>query len=264
MHNRCFVLCLSGLATGGAVVAIAVSCSDQPAARCTAGRGAYSARYLPTSGPDAGGCVIPGEALFVEIYAPPPQDLSPASIAIGGASIGNAVANSMPDPDPAHTPYSLGRFSTPYPGGDGFCNVPSLTGAEQRVPAKPPTPAPEDAGPDAEGMPGIPATTIRYAWQNVRLYVTPTAPGTQLVGDLTYTVDDCTATYHVQALYPAVPCATQLDDAGTMGPDETLCDPNPAPDKGRPVGSGIGPDLKVVCDPTLLLCVLAGDPPSLK
>ena len=98
----------------------------------------------------------------------------------------------------------------------------------------------------------------------MRIYVTALAQGTQLAGDFTYTVDDCTASYRVRALYPMVSCATQPDDAGVVHADPTLCDPNAEPDAMRPVGSEFLPNESVTCDPTLLLCVLAGDPPSLR
>jgi hypothetical protein len=258
-----FLLVLSTAAAAGAGLCLAVSCSDQPAVRCSAGRGSWSAKYLQTSGPDAGSCALPGEIIFLETYNPPPTQLAPASMAIEGTSIATAVGQSAPDPIAAHTRFALGSFTTTFPGSDKFCAVPTLTAAEQDVPGVAAMPAPDDAGPEAAGTPAIPATTIRYAWDHVRVYVTAAAQGTELVGELTYTVDGCTATYHVQALYPSVSCAVPLDDAGTMGPDPTLCDPNAAPDKGRPVGSGILPDVDVVCDPTLLLCVLARDPPSL-
>jgi hypothetical protein len=258
------LLVVSTLTLAVAGAGIVVSCSDQPAARCQAGRGGWAAKYIQTSGPDAGGCVVPGEALIIETYNPPPAQLSPASVAIGWPSIATAVGQSSPDPNTAHTPYAFGPFATTYPGSDGFCNVPTLTVAEQDVPAVPPMPPPADAGPEAAGTPAIPATTIRYAWDHVRVYATTTAQGTELVGELTYAVDNCTATYHVQALYPKVPCAL-LDDAGTpVGPDPTACDPYANPNAGRATGSGILPDVKVVCDPALLLCVLAGDPPSLR
>jgi len=264
VDNRTLLLFLSGLAAAGAALCIAVSCSDQPPTRCASGRGPYSAKYLQTSGPDAGSCALPGEQVFLQLYNAPPGELAPGSIAIAGTSIANAVGNSMPDPNTAHSPYSSGKFATALPNSDNFCDVPSLSVAEQDVPERPAIPPPDDAGPDAMETPAIPATKITYSWEKVRLYVTHATQGAQLVGDLTYTVDDCTAKYHVQALFPSVSCAVEVDDAGTMGPDVSLCDPNAAPEKGRPVGSGIGPDLKVVCDPTLLLCVLAGDPPSLR
>ncbi len=153
------------------------------------------------------------------------------------------------------------------------------------VPAIPPDP---DAGPDAEGIPEVPATNIKYAWSNVRVVVTPTALGTQMVGDLTYTKDGCDATYRVTALFPSIGCEKTIDeDAGTTAPNFCACLPYADPANNRPAGSGLGENLfgpqpppdqaceksdqaaaaleaqaKVMCHPELHLCVLKGEPPN--
>ncbi len=119
--------------------------------------------------------------------------------------------------------------------------------------------------------PAVPATSIKYEWSNVRFYVTPAAPGTQLVGDLTYTKDGCVATYHVTAVYPSVSCQQLnadgdpvFDMAGNpvLAPD--LCLPEADPAAGRPTGSGINPDFPVECEPKTALCVLTKEVPALK
>lgn len=70
-----------------------------------------------------------------------------------------------------------------------------------------------------------------------------------------------------------VPCDPAVDDPnlclpfGIGEPEEKLCDaePDPEPEYALPFGSGIPPEANVRCDPTLLLCVLAGDTiPSVK
>src|SRR5262245_44377113 len=120
---------MAALAVFVAGAVAAASCSARPATRCGAGRGAWSAKYLPPSGPDAGACVVSGEVLFLQTYNPPPTELSPASIAIEGTSVAGAVAASGPDPDSAHTPFALGAFGAVYPSSDGFCDVASLGAA---------------------------------------------------------------------------------------------------------------------------------------
>ena len=61
---------------------------------------------------------------------------------------------------------------------------------------------------------------------------------------------------------------TSDSDAGmTSNPpapmlDETLCSPVADLSRGRPLGSGINPDVLTRCDPDLQLCVLAKAPPS--
>ena len=52
--------------------------------------------------------------------------------------------------------------------------------------------------------------------------------------------------------------------AGPMVPDVTLCSPYPNPAAGMATGSGIDPDYAVTCEPTLMFCVLAKEPPSLR
>jgi hypothetical protein len=277
VDNRSLVLFLSGLAAAGAAVCIAVSCSDQPKVKCTTQRGTYTAAYALQGGAD-GGCVIPGEVLGVETYNPANADrtnadLTKALMAVKGTTMSDAIDN-HPDPDPTatHLPYSLGPFTTPEPGGDNFCNVPTLNVAEQDLPGRPEMP---EAGPDGSTVPAIDPQTVKYEWSNVRLFVTASALGTQMVGDLTYTVDSCTATYRVTALFPSIGCAFDSSSVFDGGP--TIADPRmcgatsdlthtvdvpgfgPAPNP-LATGSGINPDFATHCDPNLLLCVLDREP----
>jgi hypothetical protein len=292
VNNRSLVLFLSGLSACAAAAFIAVSCSDQPRPKCTTGRGQFSAVYKAISVADAG-CALTGEAIGVEAYNPPLPDMSNAdlnkgSIAIKGGEMAAAIAaHKAGVPDTTHDPNSIGNFSTSEPGGDDFCNVPSLTAGEQQLLSIPAVPPPADAGPDAEGTPEVPATNIKYEWSNVRVIVQPTALGTQMVGDLTYTKDGCQATYRVHALFPSIACEKTVDDAGTTGPNFCACLPYGDPANNRPAGSGLGENLfgpqppperacelspdnekalldqaKVTCDPDLHLCVLKGEPPS--
>jgi hypothetical protein len=92
------------------------------------------------------------------------------------------------------------------------------------------------------------ATSITYQFDNVKVYASPRAPGTQISGDLTYTRDNCTFQYSVRALWPAVACV----------PDST----SPAESCGE--GSGINPEFAVECDANLKRCVASKPIPSLK
>ena len=65
--------------------------------------------------------------------------------------------------------------------------------------------------------------------------------------------------------------APDADDAGSSDPpppapmlDETLCSPFADIAKGRPLGSGINPDVATRCDTALQMCVLAKDAPSFR
>jgi hypothetical protein len=274
MDHRNLILFLSGLAAVGAAVTIAVSCSDQPKVKCTAGRGRFAASYTTAMAlPDAG-CNMLGEELGVEVYNQPNAggtniDPSKQSIWIRGQSISNAIGERGGVPDMAHSQNSIGQFETAEPGDDTFCKVGNLTPAEQDLP---------DAG-------DFPPTSIKYEWSNLRFVVAPRTEGSQLVGDLTYTRDGCTANYHVTALYPAVTCEV---DGTALDFCKCLYYGDPTPEYDRPKGSGISPDLfgfaptfgdaacdksaaqaqamedasKVKCDHVTHLCVLKGDPPQ--
>jgi hypothetical protein len=297
VDNRSLVLFLSGLATAGAAVCIAVSCSDQPRAKCTTGRGNFTAVYTHTGGDTDGGCVIPGEVIAVQAYDLPNSDRSNADLnkplmAIKGSTMANAIDN-HPDPDPTstHSPNSVGPFTTGTPGGDNFCDVPTLSVAEQDLPGVPEMP---EAGPDGSTVPAIDPQHVKYEWSKVRVYVTPAANGVQMIGELTYTVDACSTSYHVTALFPSIGCGFDTSKDGPAGPlgidngptipdpgmclpsaDEATCGAACGPghkvnymgvDLPNPLafGSGINPDLAVRCDPTLLLCVLSKEPPAFK
>lgn len=101
---------------------------------------------------------------------------------------------------------------------------------------------------EADGDPPEPATNITYQFQNVKMYSAPSAPGTQMGGELTYTRDECTAEFTFRAIWPSVDCVPGSTD--------------PAENCGA--GSGLNPDFDVVCDPQLEKCVAAKDIPSFK
>jgi hypothetical protein len=160
----------------------------------------------------------------------------------------------------------VGAFAQEEPVND-FCDVVNLSPAQQDFPA-------DDAG--------TPASSIKYEWSNVKVLVSPTRLGTQLVGELTFT-NGCTAKYKVNALFPMRQC-------GVHGFCECLPYADPDPDGGDngTIGSGLSPDLfadpvlgcaadpalaqrleaaaKVTCAPVgpqqQLLCVLKGDVPQ--
>jgi hypothetical protein len=108
-----------------------------------------------------------------------------------------------------------------------------------------------EAVPGKDGKPGTPAEEpkkLAYAFTNVKVYSSPSVPGTQFAADLTYTDNGCTSTYKVRGMWPAVSC--------TPGSD------NPRLSCGK--GSGVNPDFAVKCDTDLKLCVPEKDIPSLK
>lgn len=242
--------------------ASALPACSQPRIDCTTGHGGFAARYTlkPGSKQGTGTCdTLKGEIIGLEKYNPSSkddvnkQDLTKARLAIQTSTLGNLAldeegAGVMVDRTKV---YSLGDFVSTTPDENDVCKVPSLSPAELSVAASGSTPG----------------TDIRYEWSNVRVRVTTAYEGTQMVADLKFTQDGCTAEYAVLGLWPAVGCEkTDADGNGTGQPDDSLCDPEADPAAGRATGSGINPDFKndIRCDPDLLLCVLKAPPADLQ
>lgn len=258
----------------GTVFASSYGC-DQPKPKCAAARTGqdpttrFIARYKQTGGP-ASCADLKGEKLGFSTYNAPGKEGKPnldiSSIAIQAESLGTIQADAkgagVGDKDPTHTPYSLGFFTTAEPEGD-FCTVPSLTVATQSVGE---IPADPEAKTDA-----VPATSVSYAWSNIKLYVTPSALGTQFTGDLVRTQDGVACNYSVLGMYPYVECGKEdpKDPKKTI-PDDLdgvarACAPEADEDAGRATGSGINPEFPTRCDPDLLVCFLTKDAiPALK
>lgn len=251
------------------VLALGHGCA-QPRINCTTGHGGFAAVYKlkPGSKMGDGDCdTLKGEVIGLEKYNPAQtdnptrQDLTKASLAIRTNTLGvlEQEASAANVVDPMQELNSIGDFASATPDEDDVCTVPKLSDARQTLPkysyvADPDKPTEKtDVG----------ESDIKYTWSNIRLYVTTALPGTQLVGDLTYTKNGCTASYDVLALWPSVSC-----DNGKGAPDPSLCNPEADPAAGRATGSGINPDIyvenRVVCDPDLLRCVLSAPPTQLK
>lgn len=102
----------------------------------------------------------------------------------------------------------------------------------------------------------IPAQDISFTWSNVKIYNTAAAPGTQFTATVDKKTGTCEQKYNVVALWPSVSCDGG-NYTGTPGkPFPAACCPGSDAKDGIPLGSGINPDFAVVCDPTLLICVL--------
>lgn len=243
-----------------AAVALSTSAAcDEPKPKCNIGRGSFTARYTVVSGPASCGDVK-GDVLGTDAYNPAGQggrpNLDVTTIAIRSLTLGtlaqNAAGTAAADPDPTHHPHALGTFSTAEPDDDDFCTVPTFAPAIQNL-------GEIEADPDNE-VEGHAPTQITYDWKNVRVYVTSTASGTQLTGEVTITTDGVACGYTVTAMYPHVDCsAPDPNDETKSIPDNAACNAEPDPDNGRPTGSGISPDFPVTCDPVLLACFLTSD-----
>lgn len=91
--------------------------------------------------------------------------------------------------------------------------------------------------------------SAEYAFKNVEFYVTTRSPGVTFRGDLTLSLENdagtCTGEYTVVGLAPS------FDGANTCATDAD-CDPcGYGPDGSYVGGTGILPDLDIVCDPDL-------------
>lgn len=223
----------------------ALSC-DQPPADCTTGHGGFAAVYTLKEKQGTGVCDrLNGDIIGLEKYNPSQaddpkkQDLTKAKLRIRTQKLSDDAANNGLAFEGLALD-SLGEFMSSTPDEENVCSVPMMTDASITL---------------ASG------DSISYSWSNVRIYVTTAYPGTQMVADLEYKEGDCTATYSVVGLWPAVSCA---DDKGKA--DKTLCSPTADPAAGRATGSGINPDFaaRVDCDEETLRCVLTDVPDALK
>lgn len=235
---------------------------EQPGVDCTTGHGGFAAKYTLVEGSKQGlgSCdAMKGEIVGLEKFNPSQadnpnkQDLTRASLAMRPERLGALAdeagqAGVMVDPK---APTSRGDFVSVSPDDNNVCSVPSLTPASVQIPA---------------GS-AVPAADVEYTWSNVRIYVTEAYPGTQMAADLTLRDGDCTASYKVVGLWPAVSCeVTGMNGEGAGVGDPDLCDPVANPAMGRPTGSGINPDFKdnLMCDPDTFLCVLKAAPEGLR
>lgn len=241
---------------------LALPACAQPRVDCTAGHGGFAARYTLKAGSKQGegDCDRKrGEIIGLEKYNPATsagaetQDLTRAVLAIQTATLGD-LANAIEGAGLAvdrGAIVSRGDFASTTPDAQDVCAVSSLSPAALAAP---------EIGMER-------ATTVGYAWSNVRLGVTSAYAGTRMVADLRFSQDGCAAEYSVLGLWPAVSCeALDAEGNGLGVPDAALCDPDANPAAGRPTGSGINPDFRdvIACDPELLLCVLTEVPEELR
>lgn len=198
--------------------------TEQPPIGCPVQNLTWSAVYKPKG--DSGCAPKASELLGIQKFSKPSGDET--------FSIKPATLADLDEADTSHVPYSLGALAKEA-DADGFCSATDMAVAEKQVPAQGDSPG----------------RHVIYHWSNVRILAIPRAPGTQMVADLEYTEDGCTAQYEVWAMWPGdVDCANEE----TQQPDNDLC---------AKAGT-INPDFATVCDPTLLKCVPAKRPPSLK
>lgn len=86
------------------------------------------------------------------------------------------------------------------------------------------------------------ATTVTYEFSNVRVYSAPSAPGTQLTGELKYTKDGCSSTYVIRAMWPAEPCIQGTTEPATNCGEGSGLNPDFAAECANVANCGISPD----------------------
>ena len=243
---------------GATTVLVATSC-QQPPVLCTCGRGDFAAMYSYVSGPTECGN-LKYEILGMNAYSFEKDgpntgsmaDWNRGAVAIGSERIGwlidRAAESMVSDANPGHKLYTGGDF--PKEPTNDFCAVPTMRMPDAEInmpeiPAIPDNPTTTDVN---ESKPLVPATHYVYKWSNLEYLVRPDAIGTQLRGDLEYTMNGCTAKYKMKAVYPARNCEKQDDAGNPMGmPDPERCSPVAQPEKKIFEGSGISPDFPVEC-----------------
>ena len=238
-----------------AIALVGAACK-KPEALCTTALGTYAVRYTLIEGTDACAQLTGGE-VGVQFYLNTGEGGVPnykrTPVAIKPSAVGELVAKykkSTPDPTKL---YSLGNFTEERPGSDGYCELADPSPTEVTLTA-------EDATMDAMGKPiaALPPVSTRYQWSKVRFWVNPGSPGTQFTAELSYTLNNCTARYAVQAIYPAAHCGAEMTDpAGmtTMVADQGMC---------SACVSHINPDVETACEPKSLLCLPTKPIPSMR
>jgi hypothetical protein len=237
--------------------------SEQPPMLCAVSIGAFAVKYTLIEGSGACAGLRTGR-VGVESYLPDTRSDHPGFerpiVALRAEEMGTLLRqyDAVGRIDPKQVT-STAQFDDVNPSDRGFCRVGAMNAATMTL-------ASVAASPD--GMkPALPAIDVRYQWNDLRFYVTPSSIGAQFTGELTYRKDDCTARYRADGIYPAVPCRATMpgpDGMTVSVADETLCSPCPDDSKGRSIGSGIHPDVETVCDEQALVCLVRNDPPSLR
>jgi hypothetical protein len=254
----------------GLVGASLANCDTQPKPYCETTSGTYATKLIEKNRVESqpGACTGLGPASFnadpevsFETYYPKDDkgqpNYSKPSLAVETTEIANLLAAAtVPNEATDGTTISQGAMTNANGQADdnGFCTVPTMSLTHLKLPAS--------------GM--SPAVDISLTWSNVQVVVTAATIGTQVQADL---VDErvtaagtCTITYKAVALAPAIPCSVTNADGGIeMTPDGsfvtnvTACNPQPDPDAGMFLGSGIGPLTSYECDPALGWCTVTGD-----
>jgi hypothetical protein len=287
-----------------AAVAALVGCADQPEPKCSVARGNFAATYTLISGEgecaELKGEILGVQAYNARTSkTDPTPDYDHTSIGIQPQSITDFIWGGATDEDSKHKPFALGKFSSKEPDSQGFCAAPKLSVSRF---SSAEVPEQSDACTTTPALPAVDfkyefsdvrvystvaalgtqlSATLNYtkdgcsAKYRVRAVYPavscagagPVPPATDAAimseedagAEATATEDDAGSGGDA-----GVECPPAEPPSGPPVPDATLCSPDPDPDQGRPIGSGLNADFDIRCDPDLLLCVLKKEPPALR
>jgi|GEM_PF-4506133 len=174
--------------------------------------------------------------IFVESYGPvtASQKLTgivPEEFGWTNPYFGEYVQGSPNSTPPiTNNPVSLGNFTTDTQSANGTCIIQQKSPAIQKVPANT-----QANGPPVD-------TTVTYNFPFALVYTNPAGgEGTQIQLGLQIIRDDgsgntCIRNYIGVGLWPTIVCNVDND-----------CNPNPQPNNGRPLGSGLLPGIPYAC-----------------
>ncbi len=261
---------VAGAAIGAAFGAYVACTPAQPKPSCPVAHGGFAAKYTVTTPAAPGGACsaaradelnsLAGDEIGLERYFAKNEG-GASSVAIRTNFVGAHVSGQADEGrSVTATTKSLaawGEMKAEDPDATNFCYVDTLSATSGAIAAQAAQPLP-DGGTD----PALPAEAFSETWSNLKIYATANATGTQIAADYQLTADGCTAKYKVTAIWPVVGC----ENPDTGDADDSLCQ------NYTDVGGHVVPpcgdhgclnlDFKSKCDPTLKLCVAAGDIPS--
>jgi hypothetical protein len=255
----------------GLLGASLANCDTQPKPYCLTTSVTYATKLIEKGRVESqpGACTGLGPASFnadpevsFETYFPKDDkgqpNYSKPTLSVETTEIANllaaAQANNMDNQAKDGTAISDGSFTSGQSDDNGFCIVPTMSLTHLVLPASAMTPA----------------VDISLTWSNVEVVVAAATIGTQVQADLVdkrvTAAGTCTITYKAVALAPAIQCSVTNAEGGIeMTPDGSFvtnvaaCNPQPDPDAGMFLGSGIGPLTSYECDPATGWCTVKGD-----
>lgn len=245
----------------GFAIGFGAACeTGQPPASCPTPHLSTFAVYQVAEADAAKPCgALTGEFWSVSKYNTPGTDVN--TLAVKPDQMGNFTGDPRLDEAGNTALNAIGGFDTEA-NAQGFCAAHNLAPASVNVAGEP---GDVDAGVDP-----VPAANISYNITSLEFVGTALIPGTQFRGEMDYSEDGCTAHYKITGIAPWVPCeVVDADGNGTGQPDDALCNSSTLPDGGLGVacnefGECLNPDFAMKCDTTNLVCVPAGEIPSLK